>query len=166
MGLFSGQSVLINITLAGISSVASSLGLVDRARELAAGMGLVEKLAIRCSSPYQDIDQLSGGNQQTVVLSRWLLHDCQIYIFDEPTRGVDVGAKSEIYRLMEELVIEDAPKSAIDAVRTKREAKENTVAVEREYIAPAAPSEPEVKTPSDIPEVETPDMVITQPEKV
>ncbi len=103
MGLFSGQSVLINITLAGISSVASSLGLVDRARELAAGAGLVEKLAIRCSSLHQDIDQLSGGNQQKALLARWLHRDSDVFLFDEPTRGVDVGTKNAIYELFFEM---------------------------------------------------------------
>lgn len=61
------------------------------------------EVRLKASSPAQQVKYLSGGNQQKVVLAKWLLHDCQVYIFDEPTRGVDVGAKSEIYRLMEDL---------------------------------------------------------------
>ncbi len=68
-------------------------------------------------------------------------------------------------RLMEELVIEDAPKSAIDAVRDKKDSKEATVAAQREFVAPAR-EEPEVQTPKDIPDVETPPIVQTTPEKV
>jgi ribose transport system ATP-binding protein len=103
MGLFSGQSVLTNITFAGLSSVASSLGLVDRKRELAVGASFVEKLAIRCSGPHQNIDQLSGGNQQKALIARWLHRDSQIFLFDEPTRGVDVGTKDAIYELFFEM---------------------------------------------------------------
>lgn len=69
-------------------------------------------------------------------------------------------------RLMEELVIEDAPKSFIDAVRAKKDSKENTVAEQREYVSAGSPSEPEVVTRTDIPEVETPDTFVTEPEKV
>jgi ribose transport system ATP-binding protein len=60
-------------------------------------------LAVRCSSAEQVARNLSGGNQQKVVLARWLYRDCDILICDEPTRGIDVGAKFEIYRLLGEL---------------------------------------------------------------
>ncbi len=66
----------------------------------------IEKLKIKTSSPSQLIRNLSGGNQQKVVIAKWLIRNCQILIFDEPTRGIDVGAKSEIYKLMNELVAE------------------------------------------------------------
>ncbi len=69
-------------------------------------------------------------------------------------------------RLMDELVIEDAPKSYIDTVRAKKESKEDTVATERVYVSEGGPPEEEVKTPTDIPPVETTPMVVTQPEKV
>ncbi len=69
-------------------------------------------------------------------------------------------------RLLDELVIEDAPKSYLDVVRAKKESKEATVAAEREYISEGGPPEAEVKTPSDIPPVETAPMVVTTPEKV
>ncbi len=63
----------------------------------------VEKLRIKTPTIDQHIRFLSGGNQQKVVISKWLLRDCDILIFDEPTRGIDVGAKGEIYRLLEDL---------------------------------------------------------------
>jgi len=74
--------------------------------------------------------------------------------------GVTLG------RIMEELVIEDAPKSYIDAVRAKKDSKEATVAANREFVSEGPPDEPEVDTPTDIPVVETEKMVITEPEKV
>jgi len=61
------------------------------------------QLAIRTPSANQEVKLLSGGNQQKVVIAKWLLRDCDVLIFDEPTRGIDVGAKAEIYKLMEEL---------------------------------------------------------------
>ena len=63
-------------------------------------------MSIKISSPIQSVKYLSGGNQQKIVLAKWILCDPDIYIFDEPTRGIDVGAKSEIYRLMRQLVQE------------------------------------------------------------
>ena len=64
----------------------------------------MNELSIKASSPRQRVDQLSGGNQQKVVLAKWLYNDADILILDEPTRGIDVGAKYEIYLLMLELV--------------------------------------------------------------
>lgn len=103
MGLFAGLSVLTNITLPGLSALASPLGLVNHKQEVAAGTDLVEKLAIKCNSPNQNIEQLSGGNQQKALIARWLQRDSEIFLFDEPTRGVDVGTKNAIYDLMLEM---------------------------------------------------------------
>jgi ribose transport system ATP-binding protein len=64
---------------------------------------LVLALRVRCESVEQPVAQLSGGNQQKVVIAKWLYRDPEILLFDEPTRGVDVGAKFEIYRLLEDL---------------------------------------------------------------
>jgi ribose transport system ATP-binding protein len=63
----------------------------------------VDRLRIRTPSVAQTTKNLSGGNQQKVVIAKWLVKDCDILIFDEPTRGIDVGAKEEIYRLLNEL---------------------------------------------------------------
>jgi ribose transport system ATP-binding protein len=64
---------------------------------------MIEELTIRTPSPEQEIRYLSGGNQQKVVIGKWLLADSKVLIMDEPTRGIDVGAKVEIYELMNEL---------------------------------------------------------------
>ena len=68
--------------------------------------GFVEKLHVRTPSLDQEVGKLSGGNQQKVVLSRWLAAKPKVLILDEPTRGIDVGAKAEIYRLIDELANE------------------------------------------------------------
>jgi ABC-type sugar transport system ATPase subunit len=67
---------------------------------------MIERLAIRCKSPAQAVGNLSGGNQQKVALSKWLLSGAQVLVLDEPTRGVDVGARQEIYRIIRELADE------------------------------------------------------------
>jgi len=103
MGIFSGQSVLSNMMLPGISRVSSSFGLIDRALEAAAGAELASKLQIKCHSLDQDIEQLSGGNQQKTLIARWLNCDSAIFLLDEPTKGVDVGTKNVIYELLFEM---------------------------------------------------------------
>ena len=65
---------------------------------------MVNKMQIATSDIYKQVKQLSGGNQQKVVLAKWLIANSKVVIFDEPTRGIDVGAKIEVYQLMNELV--------------------------------------------------------------
>ncbi len=102
-GLLLPWSVRHNITLAAMASVRGTAGWIDAARENADAHRLVETLGIRCSGIDQPVRELSGGNQQKVIIARWLYRDCEILIFDEPTRGIDIGAKFEIYRLLADL---------------------------------------------------------------
>ena len=81
----------------------SRFDFVDPARERELAGGLVDRLRIRTPSLDQLVAKLSGGNQQKVVLSRWLARRPKLLILDEPTRGIDVGAKAEIYRLIAQL---------------------------------------------------------------
>jgi ribose transport system ATP-binding protein len=106
-GLLLPKPLRINITLARLTGeLQGAGGWLRRDRETAAAENWVNKLAIRCSSIEQMAGNLSGGNQQKVVLARWLYRDCSILICDEPTRGIDVGAKFEIYRLLDTLAQE------------------------------------------------------------
>ena len=102
-GLVLQLSVSDNITLTSLDEF-SRYGMLDLAAEHRRAAELVEKLHIRAASLDQEIIDLSGGNQQKVVLARWLAAGCRVLLFDEPTRGIDVGAKSEIYELIGELV--------------------------------------------------------------
>ena len=81
----------------------SRFGFTRDSRILRVARTFCEKLKTKTPSVNQLVRNLSGGNQQKVVIAKWLIHDCEILIFDEPTRGIDVGAKSEIYTLMNEL---------------------------------------------------------------
>ncbi len=76
---------------------------MDTAREKALAEDAIKRFAIRARGPGQVVAQLSGGNQQKVVIAKWLATDPRILILDEPTRGVDVGAKTEIHKLMNQL---------------------------------------------------------------
>jgi ribose transport system ATP-binding protein len=78
-------------------------GLVDATGIRAAAQAYVKQLQIKTPSVEQQVRLLSGGNQQKIVIAKWLLRDCDILFFDEPTRGIDVGAKSEIYKLLNAL---------------------------------------------------------------
>jgi len=104
-GLLLDLSVRENISLAALTSL-SRLGFVDRHREQNATGDYVKSLGIRTPSGEQRVKNLSGGNQQKVVLSRWLMTKSKLLILDEPTRGIDVGAKVEIYQLMNRLAAE------------------------------------------------------------
>ena len=102
-GLILNQSVLENFGLPNLSRY-SIAGLIRQQRERAAFQSYVDQLQIKVSSPHQRASHLSGGNQQKIVLAKWLEHNAEVIIFDEPTRGIDVGARFEIYRLMHRLV--------------------------------------------------------------
>jgi ABC-type sugar transport system ATPase subunit len=98
-------SVRKNITLPVLHHfrLGLSLPLPNRARERRASLDLIERLQIKVSDPESPIGTLSGGNQQKVVLAKWLESGANILIFDEPTHGIDVGAKEEVYQLMVDL---------------------------------------------------------------
>jgi ribose transport system ATP-binding protein len=102
-GLALDLDVETNTVLAAYEKYLGPLGWVRPAQTRATATKRVRDLAIKTPSVLQKVKNLSGGNQQKVVLAKWLTADSSIFIFDEPTRGIDVGAKSEIYRLLNEL---------------------------------------------------------------
>ena len=102
-GLVLGMTVRENVSLAHLDDFVDRELLIDLARERAATTRMIEQLQIRTPSTEQLVGNLSGGTQQKVVLAKWLLGNARVFLFDEPTRGIDVGAKAEIYRIMLEL---------------------------------------------------------------
>ncbi|MDR1318683.1 MAG: sugar ABC transporter ATP-binding protein [Treponema sp.] len=98
-GLILKLDVKTNETLIKITEI-NTLGIIDRAGEEEAALKLKEQLDIKTPSLRKIVGELSGGNQQKVVMSKWLMMNPRVLVFDEPTRGIDVGAKSEIYRLI------------------------------------------------------------------
>ncbi|MBI3840194.1 MAG: ATP-binding cassette domain-containing protein [Planctomycetia bacterium] len=101
-GIFRGLSIRANTVLSTLANL-SGRGLTSTRRERSATGQQIAALGIKCRDPEQPIGQLSGGNQQKVVLGRWLLPNPAVLILDEPTRGVDVGAKAEIHRILRQL---------------------------------------------------------------
>ena len=102
-GIVVDKSVSENSTMAHLKNFVKGL-FIDKKKENSATQDYINRLNTKTPSTDQLVVNLSGGNQQKVVLAKWLVKDCDILIFDEPTRGIDVGAKSEIYHLMNELV--------------------------------------------------------------
>ncbi len=102
-GLTLGMDVEDNLVLAAFEKFLGLLGWLKRAATRGTAVRFVDKLAIKTTGLQQKVKNLSGGNQQKVVVGKWLVADTGILIFDEPTRGIDVGAKSEIYRLLNDL---------------------------------------------------------------
>ncbi|SAK77803.1 ABC transporter-like protein [Caballeronia hypogeia] len=98
-GLLLSLPIAANVSLGNLGAVARH-GVVDTRREAALAQRQIEAMRIRTSGPAQAVSELSGGNQQKVVIGRWLARDCSVLLFDEPTRGIDVGAKFDIYGLM------------------------------------------------------------------
>ncbi|MCA9878010.1 MAG: sugar ABC transporter ATP-binding protein, partial [Thermomicrobiales bacterium] len=103
LGLVLPLSITANITLPSLPRFLSNLGLVKRQAERATAEGFKERLSIRAPSVDAPTGSLSGGNQQKVVISKWLETNPQVLILDEPTRGIDVGAKVEVHQLIDEL---------------------------------------------------------------
>jgi ABC-type sugar transport system ATPase subunit len=102
-GMFLRLSVLDNMTMVHLRKLANRLLLVDRARAARAAGSYVTELAIKTPSLGQISQNLSGGNQQKTIIARWLMHGPRILFLDEPTHGIDVGAKAEIYRIIDAL---------------------------------------------------------------
>jgi putative multiple sugar transport system ATP-binding protein len=105
-GLVLIQEIKDNITLANLDAVSDNGFMINEPKEMAATSEYRDKLNIKCSSIRQLALNLSGGNQQKVVLSKWLFANPEILILDEPTRGIDVGAKFEIYTIINRLASE------------------------------------------------------------
>jgi ribose transport system ATP-binding protein len=102
-GLATGLDVETNIVLASLRRFVTAAGFLDEAAIHRTAESYVRQLSIKTPSVTQPVRLLSGGNQQKIVIAKWLLRDCDILFFDEPTRGIDVGAKAEIYKLLNAL---------------------------------------------------------------
>jgi ribose transport system ATP-binding protein len=105
LGVLVERNVRENIALPSLASFVRGLTVNTALMDVAAHR-YIDNLRIKTPSTTQDLGNLSGGNQQKVAIAKWLLRDCDVLIFDEPTRGIDVGAKEEIYALLNELVSE------------------------------------------------------------
>jgi rhamnose transport system ATP-binding protein len=103
LGLSVEQSLVANVTLATLDRYTSGLGLIDREKENADAEALRKRLGIRAPSLQTPVSQLSGGNQQKTMLAKWLNTHPKVLILDEPTRGIDVGAKADVHKFVDEL---------------------------------------------------------------
>jgi ribose transport system ATP-binding protein len=101
-GLLLDQAVYANISVSSMKDFQRG-GFIQRGRERAKARELVDSLDVRPRNITRHVRTMSGGNQQKVVLARWLLRGCRVLLLDEPTRGVDVGARAEIYKLVRSL---------------------------------------------------------------
>ena len=103
-GLMLNRSLADNLTLTRFGAVAR-LGFISGRKQRQAAQGWMDRLNVRARNPSQSISELSGGNQQKVAVGRLLHHDAKVLLLDEPTRGIDVGSKAEIYKLMGQLAV-------------------------------------------------------------
>ncbi len=97
------MDVKMNIAMASFHKFTNWFGWVNEKKMIQVSNDVVKALKVKTPTIHQEVKYLSGGNQQKVVIGKWLTKDCEILIFDEPTRGIDIGAKSEIYKLLNEL---------------------------------------------------------------
>lgn len=102
-GIFVEETVAVNLTVADLTPHTSVKLWINKAKERLAANSMISKLGIKTPSEKAIVANLSGGNQQKIAIGKWLLADADLYIFDEPTKGVDVGAKRDIYDLIAEL---------------------------------------------------------------
>ena len=102
-GLVLSNPIKINTTLANLDSISPKM-IIDKDKEYNVAVEYKEKLKTKCPTVEQNVGNLSGGNQQKVLLAKWMFADPDILILDEPTRGIDVGAKYEIYCIINDLV--------------------------------------------------------------
>ena len=102
-GLCTKLSIKENIALPNLDILCNRFGIIDRKKEAAMLNNAVKRLSLKMAGGDKDAASLSGGNQQKLVVAKWLLRESRVIIFDEPTRGIDVAAKVEIYNLMNKL---------------------------------------------------------------
>ncbi len=105
-GLVLDQSIRVNVTLAALHLGQNKLHLIEKKRETKCVEQILARLETKFHSAEDPASSLSGGNQQKVAIAKWLAADCQVIVLDEPTRGVDVGAKTEIYKIINQMVSE------------------------------------------------------------
>ncbi|MDQ1147521.1 simple sugar transport system ATP-binding protein [Bacillus sp. SORGH_AS 510] len=102
-GILVLESVESNLTAANLGSFTNIFSFINRKKEKEIAKGLINRLAIKTPSEETKVQNLSGGNQQKVAIGKWLVAEADVYIFDEPTKGVDIGAKKDIFELITEL---------------------------------------------------------------
>jgi ribose transport system ATP-binding protein len=102
-GLMLNQSIRVNSSLSSMSKLFSKFGWIRKKREFEVARDMVDNLETKCSGVEQIVQTLSGGNQQKVAISKWLIRDAKVFLFDEPTRGIDISARRRIYRLFDSL---------------------------------------------------------------
>jgi simple sugar transport system ATP-binding protein len=102
-GVLVNESIETNLTLVNLDHYCSS-SFISRKKIKEASLKVIDDVGIKTPSEKQLVNNLSGGNQQKVSIGKWLLSDYEVYIFDEPTKGIDVGSKAEIYKLIGEIV--------------------------------------------------------------
>jgi ribose transport system ATP-binding protein len=102
-GLALNMCVSHNITMASVQNICNKMGVLNNKKEISFSNKIVSDLKIKTPGLFQKVKNLSGGNQQKIVVGKWILKSPALFIFDEPTRGIDVGAKIEIYNILNEL---------------------------------------------------------------
>lgn len=105
-GLFLDLSVTNNLTIATLENICKASLFINKKQEIDITNNYIKTMSIKTSSADNHLRYLSGGNQQKVVISRWLASKCKVFLLDEPTRGIDVGSKSEIYSLIKKLSLD------------------------------------------------------------
>ncbi|MDO5423836.1 MAG: sugar ABC transporter ATP-binding protein [Eubacteriales bacterium] len=128
-GIFIEESVNYNLSVVTLGKYAKMLTFVNRRQETRAAEGKIASLTIKTPTPNQKVGLLSGGNQQKVTIGKWLDSNAEIYIFDEPTKGIDVGAKNEIYKLIVELA-----RQGKAVIYTSSEQSEILLVSDRTYV--------------------------------
>jgi ribose transport system ATP-binding protein len=96
-GIFTGKTISLNTTIAGLGKLGGALSAILPRRKQRVTEELIAQLKVKCEGPLQTIDKLSGGNQQKLLVARWLQTKSDVWLLDEPTRGVDVGSKLAIH---------------------------------------------------------------------
>lgn len=152
-GIFAGHSIAVNISIARLRAVVNRLSQIVAKRELALSDSYIERLDIRPPSSSADAGTLSGGNQQKVLLSRWMNAQPKVLIVDEPTNGIDIGAKREIHRLLQDLARNGAAVVVISSELPEVFAIANRILVMRGGRI-VAETTPELSTPEEILEIE------------